>query len=76
MQIYQIEFKKSPIFLFRPIPSFYPLQVSIHCKHRKSTGILHCKRQESSPDDNVKKLHDLSRVISNGDLNCSHYKFL
>lgn len=40
------------------------LQVS---KNRKFTGILNCKRHESTRDDNVKQLCEVSRILPNGE---------
>lgn len=49
--------KKVQLFCFETPPWLF--QVSIH----KSAGILHFKRHEKNPDDNIEKLSEAFRVL-------------
>lgn len=57
--------KKNPDYVLKR--SLYRFRFQHTIKHSKSTDILHCKKHKSSPDDNVKKNCEMSRLLPGGD---------
>lgn len=69
MQIYQIEFKRVQIFFLDPSLSFTPSRFQYTVEKESPWGFC------IANDKKVARMI-MSRVISHGDLNFSHYKFL